>query len=353
MSSSSMPRPGSSSRDSGSSLRVQLDGRQGIEQIIWRSSLLEQVRSYTTEAYSRPGSSGEEVGGILLGNRLGDAVQVLAWRPIVRTTGSEATFSLDGREQSMLRRLIASTRTDSSLGGMEVLGWFRSRIRGEAKISVEDLDLHRHIFVKDWQFCLVVKPSNQRPAQAQVFLRDASGVPGLAAGFVLNPGPVEVSPKQQRLSLPEVDIDKGLDDFQSPAPAASSFANWIRIAAGLVLAVALLAGTIYGLRWQSQAANQAASQADNAQPFQLKLRPETGAIVVLWDRNSDLLRQAAEVKMEINGVAMPLSPSQVSSGSSRISNLGSQSKDIAVRLIATSKRGQVTEEFTRLIDSSR
>lgn len=354
LSSSSMPRPGSSGWDSVSSLRVQLDGRLGIEQITWRASLLDQVRSYTTEAYSHPGSSGEEVGGILLGNRLGDALQVLAWRPIVRTAGNSPTFALDGSEESMLRRLFASTRSDSTLRGMEVLGWFRSRIRGEAKISDADMDLHRRLFVKDWHFCLLVKPSNQRPAQAQVFLRDAEGVPSLAASFLLNPGPVEVNPKQsQRYSLPEVEIDKGLDDFESPAPASRSFAPWARIAAGVVLALALLAGTVYGLRWQSQAASRDTSQSANPQAFQLKVRPENGVIVVFWDASSDLLRQAADVKLEINGATIPLSQAQIVAGSTRIPSTELQLKDIPVRLVATSKRGNVTEEFTRLIDSSR
>jgi hypothetical protein len=350
LSSSSMPRAGAASRDSGSQLRVPVDGRQGIQQITWRSSLLEQIRSYATEAYSRRGASGEEVGGILLGNRMGDALQVLAWRPIIRTSGSDALFVLDTREESLLRRLIASIRGDATLRGMEVLGWFRSRIRGEARISDTDLDLHKRIFNKDWQFCMVVRPSNQRPAQANLFLRDAEGLPSIAGNFLLNPGPVEVSDAYSpRFPLPEIEIDKGLDAVDDAPLPRLALRSWGRVAAAVLLGVVLLAATFYGLRWQSQAAQRSA----NPQPLQLKVRPVSQGIIVSWDSAALPLREANEVKLEINGVVMPLSQSQIFSGSTRIPLNDPRVKDIPVRLFATAKDGHVTEEFTRLIDSAK
>jgi proteasome lid subunit RPN8/RPN11 len=349
LSSSSLPRSGASSRDQGSQLRVPVDGRQGIHQITWRASLLEQIRSYTTEAYSRRSAGGEEVGGILLGNRLGDALQVTAWRPIMRSSGSDALFVLDAREESLLRRQIGSLRGDAALRGMEVLGWFRSRVRGEARVSDTDLDLHQRMFNKEWQFCMIVRPSNQRPAQANLFLRDAQGLTSLAGNLLLNPGPVEVSDLQgPRFPLPEVQVEKGLDSAELAA-STSRPASWGRLAAAAFLAILILAGTFYALRWQSQAASQSAS----AQLLQLKVRPVPQAIIVSWDSAAAPLRQAKDVKLEINGVVMPLSQSQILLGSARIPLNDPRVKDIPVRLFATAKDGHVTEEFTRLIDSAK
>lgn len=349
MSSSSLPRPGASSRDQSSQLRVPVDGRQGIHQITWRAPLLEQIRSYTTEAYSRRSASGEEVGGILLGNRLGDAIQVMAWRPILRTSGSDALFVLDTRDESLLRRQMASIRGDATLRGMEVLGWFRSRVRGEARVTENDLDLHQRIFTKEWQFCMVVRPSNQRPAQANLFLRDAQGLPSLAGNFLLNPGPVEVSDFQApRFPLPEVQVEKGLDSSEAAA-VTSRPASWGLVAAAAFLAIALIAGTFYALRWQSQEAGQSA----NPQVLQLKVRPVPEGILVSWDSAAIPLRQAKEVKLEINGIVLPLSQSQLFLGSTRIPMPEPRIKDIPVRLFATAKDGHVTEEFTRLIDSAK
>jgi hypothetical protein len=134
--------------------------------------LLDQIRLNVGSAlYSNP-RGGIEVGGLLFGTWSGDAVRIEAWRPIPCEHANGFGFVLSGKGPL---RLMESAKTDPSLKGLQIAGWFLSHTRGKLELTDSDLSVFDQCFPLRWQFTLVLRPERLGPVKAAFFVRDEHG----------------------------------------------------------------------------------------------------------------------------------------------------------------------------------
>lgn len=137
--------------------------------------LLDEIRlSAGSGLYSNP-HGGIEVGGLLFGTRSGDAVRIAAWRPIPCEHAKGFAFVLSERDLLELAKLMEGAKTDPSLKGLQIAGWFLSHTRGNPELADSDLSVFDQCFPLRWQFTLVLRPGRLGPTKAAFFVRDEHG----------------------------------------------------------------------------------------------------------------------------------------------------------------------------------
>jgi hypothetical protein len=312
---------------------VPIDGRQGVYQLMWRSGLLEEIRAHVGENYTSRSGMGTDVGGVLYGQRVGEVLHVLAWRPMLRSVEAAANFTLNGKEERHLKALLAAPRADGSLRGMEALGWFRSRMRGELALETSDIALHEKHFTAPAHLLMIVKPSHQRPASAAVYLRDAVGLlrsNDPAGQWQIQPGPIAMDSMRPSGHLPEVSIQRQ----RSAEPW-----NWGKIAVGVLVAAILVFGTVSGLQWNKRRVETAAVAT-----IQLQASVEGGKLRASWNPAAKVIAEAGSAQLHAAGQSYDLSAAELKSGSRAFELKSAVGGDIEVRLVVGG-----TEESTRLI----
>jgi hypothetical protein len=137
--------------------------------------LMDEIRlNAGSGLYSNP-RGGIEVGGLLFGTRSGDAVRIAAWRPIPCEHANGFAFVLSERDLLELARLMEGAKTDPSLKGLQIAGWFLSHTRGNLELADSDLSVFDQCFPLRWQFTLVLRPERLGPVKAAFFVRDEHG----------------------------------------------------------------------------------------------------------------------------------------------------------------------------------
>lgn len=96
--------------------------------------------------------------GVLVGRRLSTGLSVTSWMLAV---------------DSDLARAIEFARHLHTTD--EVLGWFRTKHQGEARLTTAELEAAHHVFGELPPLALVFRPSGQRPLRVAAYLTDADG----------------------------------------------------------------------------------------------------------------------------------------------------------------------------------
>ena len=330
MAMSSLPRPSATGREGGTTNRINLGGRQGIGQLIWGQQLLDQVRGYVGETYVSRSGRGQESGGLLFGQRLGEQVHVLAWRPMPRESDATSHFYLNEREEQSLRKLIQSAKSDSGLKGMELLGWFRSKVKGEAHLDASDISFHEKFFPGLSQIVMVIKPSHQRPAQAAIFIRDEDGQfagTSPTATLTLQPGAMVQSGAAQA-QLPEVEMDRAAQVLGREIP-------WLRIASLGALSVLSIALMVAAMQWNVIHARETQTTPD----FKLHAELEGDELKVMWDQASPALTNpalsnAGGARLEWQGKQIQLTSTDLQQGSRLLPLNSAAGNDLVITLNA-------------------
>ena len=324
---SSLPRPSATGREGGTTNRISLGGKQGIVQLIWRQHLLDQVRTYVGETYVSRGGRGQESGGVIFGQRLGELVHVLAWRPMPKDSDSTSHFYLNEREEQSLRKLIQSAKSDSGLKGMEVLGWFRSKVKGEANLDGSDISFHEKFFPGISQFVMVIKPSHQRPAQAAIFIREDGGQFAATlptATLTLQPGAMEQGGSgAAQGQLPEVRIDRAARMFSREIP-------WKRISLLGALALLSIALTVAAMQWNVNLSRQ----TKTTPAFKLNAELDGDEIKVMWDPASPALSKAGGARLEWQGEQIQLTSTDLQQGYRRLPLNAASGNDLVISVIS-------------------
>ncbi len=322
-----MPRPSATGREATAVNRIEFGGKQGISHLVWGQHMLDQVRSYVGETYVSRSGRGHEVGGVIFGRRLGELAHVAAWRPMLRGDESTAHFYLNDREEQALTKLISPSRSDSGLKGLEVLGWFRSRTKGEAVLESADLEFHQKFFTGLHHFAMVIKPSHQRPAHAAIFVRESDGqfTPQIpTATLTLQPGAMEVSRNiASQGQLPEVHINRVAERTRKELP-------WGKFGAFGVAAALAVVLTIAGMQWNVGRASKPTAQTG----FKLKVDFEGDELKAMWDPESPLLKDVATARLEWQGEQVQLNSAELHQGFRRVPLNGQMAEDIVVSLNA-------------------
>src|SRR5690242_5280960 len=116
-----------------------------------------------------------EVCGVLFGNREETHVQIRDFRRLVLEDDFEQSAALSERERQALAALIAGTKADPELPGIEPVGWLRADPKNHLTLSKRDLEIFQYFFNEPWQLALMLRPVRSGPATARFILRKADG----------------------------------------------------------------------------------------------------------------------------------------------------------------------------------
>jgi hypothetical protein len=277
-----------------------LDGRQGISEIAWAAGLLEQLQGYVASTYYSRGGKGNDRGGVLYGKRTGGTIEVLDWRPAVRGQDATSHFYLNEKEEQAFRKLLKLN--DSSLEGMEPLGWFRSRTRGDLDFESHDVTFHEKHFTENWHFAVVFRPSHQRNTEAAIYVRNAAGE------FEHQQPTAQLSLKplvtEGAAMIPGVALDE-------PKPARKSFSLGLAIGTAMLAGV-LAIGTVLALQWNRQHLLQAAQAPSPSLGFELVFDDDD--LKARWNPEAPAIAGAERAQLLLGGEKLVLSHAELAQG---------------------------------------
>lgn len=232
---------------------------------------------------------GEEAIGVLFG-RSEDGPRIVAWRAIDREAPGTAAVPLTPADESALRALAATT-----MDGATPIGLFRSRTRGMAALSPEDVSACQKIF--DGRECLavVLRPSTQRPVVASF----SFVVPGAEVGASQRGVRVSLSPVEDKREAEVTRDDATSAPVASNEIAVPSRRRWLKPAIGFGggLAVSSLAMLLFLDR-----------------PLRLRVDLEGQTLRVQWNRSAGFLTRPDSASLRVGGRAISLSQSQMRQG---------------------------------------
>ncbi len=318
-----------------------LDGRQGIVDLTWRVGLLEQIRSYVVSTFVSRSGLGEDAGGLLFGYRHYESVQVLAWRPISRGKDATEHFYLNPKEEQLLRKTLENAKNDASLKSMEVLGWFRSRSKGEPDLEEHDIKFHEKFFDRHSQFVMIIRPSNQRPADAAVYLRNRQDI------FEPKNPSARLSLKSRKIAVEKEslmgDSIAGVLMEEAEVVTTSRF-PWLQALTIIMAASVVAAGLVWLLQWNSDRQESAKKPAGLG--FEISI--DGNELKAKWNASSSLVQSADTAQLFLGEDRLQLSHSELAQGHLTIPMKSDGHSDTEISL----KVGD-QEEFAELVASSR
>lgn len=138
-------------------------------------AVMSEIRAKVLENFGGEGRAGLESGGVLFGQRDGDTVRILAWRPILCSNSRGPSFVLSPQDEAGLSLLLSRWSRDPALAGKTPVGWFRSRREGGICLTAEDLALHQRFFPETWQVALILRPGMNGSVRGGFFFRESGG----------------------------------------------------------------------------------------------------------------------------------------------------------------------------------
>jgi hypothetical protein len=144
---------------------------------------MEQIRRRAREGLMAAPRVGMGVGGLLLGVRKGSQIRLLDSIDIScsHSIGPSIDLTPDERRKSLA--IIAEAENPGVSRKVSVIGWYCSKIRGDANLNQSDLSLYDELFPDPWQVALVVRPSVVDEMRATFFFRDEHGAVAKAIEF--------------------------------------------------------------------------------------------------------------------------------------------------------------------------
>ncbi len=350
-----------------------IDGEYGIRQasgaalvIEYLVPVLEQIRGLAADAYRAVPHGGLEIGGVLFGRHTANLLQITALRELASEHAFGPAFVLSERDEAALQTLIESPAHDPELAGLEPVGWYRSRTRGDDALPERDRELHGRYFPEPWQVALVLKPAEGALMRAAFFSRDADGVfreePD-SGEFTLEPvAKPKPQPAQQRqAAAPQPRADETPPSVRETAPAASLFATvapepetaqagrhmrarLLAAAGAVVFAVGFGAGA-----WMTSGRGSAAPEAQPS--LGLRVHDADGQLLVTWERASETLANAKRAVLEIVDaggykVAVPLNSTALRGGTFTYARRG---PSVDVGLTVYPEEGQAVREYASFL----
>lgn len=336
--------------------------------------VLDAIRHAALQGLQKLARGGLEEGGVLWGTVANGRLSIAAMRPIECEHARGPSFLLSGPDREKLRAALAAP--DAELHGLTPLGWWVSHTRSEIHLNPGDIEIFNEFFPSPLQATLVVKPALHQPCRAAYFLRDSLGA--VDGGKVLEtfelrirgraplPGPVDrmpvVIPRREPVPEPPLPWEAtpeppapaaapprpaarkpepvDLPKFLTAEPAPPS--RWGRFLWVSLLVLALLGGAAY--------AGRAYWRWRYPESLGLQVIEREGQLVIEWNRNSSLIREAAQAVMQIRDAGrvenMPLDGTQLASGSITYSR---KSGDVEIKLSVPLEDGSTRQESTRFL----
>lgn len=334
--------------------------------------VLDAIRHAALQGLQKLARGGLEEGGVLWGTAADGRLSIAAMRPIECEHARGPSFLLSEADREKLRASLAAP--DPELHGLAPLGWWVSHTRSEIHLNPGDVEIFNEFFPSPLQATLVVKPALHQPCRAAYFLRDSLGaIDGATALEVFElrlrgraplPGPVDRTPVviPRRDPVPESPLPWELapepPSAAAPRPAArppqpvelpkfltaepARPSRWPRIVWVSLLVLALLGGAAY--------AGRAYWRWRYPESLGLQVIEREGQLLIEWNRNSSLIRDAAQAVVQIRDAGrvenMSLNGTQLASGSMTYAR---KSGDVEIKLSVPLEDGSTRQESTRFI----
>ena len=360
-------------------------------------AVMEELRLYGEEGFQKIPHGGIEVGALLLGERNGETVRILEWRPMACDHARGPGFTLSPSDREALTELIGSCAKAPELKGLAVVGWFHTHTRSKIFLSAEDLNVHEAFFADPGQVALIMRPQKDMPSMAGFFCKDISGTmngeasalefivkpdfgqslkpkrptaaaPGSLLPRVVSGKPEGLTRTPEALSRHERPMFRPMGEPRvpasarepvtepaplSPAPMPVDFVETLpppppparfpaKWAMAALFVVALL-GTVFHL-WRTSQSAQAAS---------LKIEELDQSLLISWDNSSPAVASADRGVLRIvDGSTVrtvPLSMTAVRNGAVTYMR---QAEDVEVTLTLFRNNQPGTQAFARYVGSS-
>jgi hypothetical protein len=282
-------------------------------EVKYDEAIIQEIRARAVDGSQAMPFGGLEIGGVLFGMRTPEHILVQAWRRIPCEHSKGPGLQLSAHDEEGLKALLADSAQDSSLAGMERLGWFRSTRRQMPHLSPEDVALHQRYFPEVWQVVLVMKPKVFGPSPVAVFRRGAEGTLGEQSkpvqeleiesrGLVPAPRAADDSPVRRSRQPPAVEVQapEAPSLRVAVAPAESSFVPtfasvgstrriplWV-LGGILLLVVAATAGAFYWFQFMTP------------RPIPLQIAAQGTNILLSWNPETAAIRAATAGRLEIH-----------------------------------------------------
>ena len=170
----------------------------GAVAIEYDRHVMEAVRAAASHGMHGIGRGGIEVGGVLLGTRLGDFFRILDWRQIPCGHSRGPSFLLSEEEMASLSSLMDELHRETDIRELQIVGWFVSHTRSTLELTVDELEIHSRFFDKPWQLVLTLQPSRFGDVECRVYRRSPehlNQIERMEPLLGIAPLPVEVKPK--------------------------------------------------------------------------------------------------------------------------------------------------------------
>ncbi len=178
-----------------------------------------EIRAAALEGLRRLSHGGLEIGGVLYGEREGDAVRVREWKPIACCHARGPSFLLSVEDEAGLSGLLKEAGPE----GLVPVGWFHTHTRSGILLTESDLALYQRFFPEVWQVALVVRPERDGTVYAGIFFREDGGY--VHAGSSYRNFEMEaVAPRMRAPAAapPPVVPPRRLPEHREPEPEAES-----------------------------------------------------------------------------------------------------------------------------------
>ena len=136
---------------------------------------MEQIRERARAGLMAAPRVGIGVGGLLLGVRDEGRIRLLDSIEIPCSHATGPSFGLTPDEKRDTRAMVVEAGEPGVAGKVGVIGWYCSKVRGEAALNDSDLRLYAELFPDPAQFALVLRPSKLDSMGAAFFFRDGNG----------------------------------------------------------------------------------------------------------------------------------------------------------------------------------
>ena len=250
---------------------------RGSPLIEYPEPLLRRLAAEAVQAFRSVPRGGAELGGVLFGTQSRDGIRIAAYRVIECEYLSGPTFTLSANDKSRLAGLLRDYAADSALAGLEPVGWFVSHTRSGIVLNEAELALYNEYFPQPKAIALVLKPHATDPTRAGFFFREPKGV--IRSGASYREFLIDFStPPTPAPALPPPPTGN-LDRAHSRRRLASVLAG----TAGLVVCAILY--TIF--------------RPPEADTPALLLQARDKQLMISWDRQSRLIKEARHGRLEI------------------------------------------------------
>lgn len=283
----------------------------------WYPAAMESLRAAAMDAFHRSEPVGEEIAGLLFGRRTRMGWRVMAWRPILPGGSGSSAAPLTNEADATARAILADQLSDIELRLLSPLGWVRSRTRGMAALSPEDVAACQLLFHGKPCIAIILRPSTQKDMTAAFFEVKGEDRPdtsrrGVEASIAPLPftGSLEESPDvmEKSAGLTEAILAPSETEPVAAAtevtlPAVEERADGRRsrwpIAASVLAAVLATAASIFLF-------------VDR--PLRLTVQSEGNSVRLTWNASAGFLTGATGAEIDLSGVARELTLDQVRRG---------------------------------------